>query len=42
MASLAIVKVCKKFQLRARFNSGDGNNNSGTGWFLDDARIYGK
>ena len=32
----------RKFQLRLRFNSGDGNANSGAGWFVDDVRIYGK
>lgn len=32
----------RKFQLRLRFNSGDGNNNQGSGWFLDDMRIYGQ
>ena len=31
-----------KFQLRLRFNSGDGNNNKFSGWFVDDLRIYGK
>jgi hypothetical protein len=32
----------KKFTLRARFNSGDGNNNTGHGWFIDDLRLYAK
>ena len=32
----------RKFQLRFRFNSGDGNNNTGQGWFVDGVRIYGK
>lgn len=31
----------KKFQLRYRFNSGDGQHNNTTGWFVDKLRLYG-
>ncbi len=31
----------KKFQLRYRFNSGDGQKNGTSGWFVDKLRIYG-
>ena len=31
----------KKFNVRFRFSSADGQNNAGTGWFVDDLKILG-